>query len=281
MKNTMKGIRVLLICLTILGLGVGAWAIITRRDVRAEAAVNEQFDDAVESEPEEIDPTEAIPTVTLVPEVGDAKAEPIEPGMDLKRGSFLTDEILLQLDELITEETIDGFWVGASPVVHGDTRAFVRICLALESSEERFMFGGPTRLDFPGGSSETFYVHNDIPDEEGAACEVLEFVGVVPSDEQGDWRFTMEDVMYPLPDEGTECEVYQKLAEADKNLQDAGITVACSMGEGMTSLEIVSKPAGLSEAEAQEMIMAVVRGHHHGPWQFELPMESGNVNPIN
>ena len=208
-----------------------------------------------------------------------APVEPIEPGMDLKRGSFLTDEILLQLDELIAEEMIDGFWVGASPLVHGDSRAFVRICLALEGSEARFMFGGPTRLDFPGGSSDTFYVHNDIPDEDGAACEVLEFMGVVPSDEQGDWRFTLEDVMYPLPDEGTECDVYQRLAEADKSLRDAGITVACSTGEGMTSLEIVSKPDGLSEAEAQEMITDVVRGHHHGPWIFTLPVELGRVQP--
>ena len=278
MKKVFKIVLIVISCVAVLGLWIGIRALINKQNDGAKSIIDEQPVYAAENEPDP--PTETV--IAAETQVSPtAPVEPIEPGVDLKRGSFLTDEILLQLDELIAEETIDGFWVGASPVVHGDTRAFVRICLALEDSEARFMFGGPTRLDFPEGSSDTFYVHNDIPDEEGAACEVLEFLGVVPSDEQGDWRFTLEDVMYPLPDEGTECEVYQQLAEADKRLQDAGITVACSTGEGMTSLEIVSKPDGLSETEAQEMITDIVRGHHHGPWIFVLPMESGNVNPNN
>lgn len=278
MKKIVKISLIIIACGAVLGLGIGARALIGQQIEGARPIIDEQPVYAAEDGSDKPEETSDMLETEVT---GKVLVEPIEPGMDLKRGSFITDEILFQLNELIVNETINGVLVRVSTVVHGDTRAFIRICLSLEGSEEKLMFGGPTRLDFPGGSSETFYVHNDIPDEEGAACEVLEFVGVVPSDEQGDWRFTMEDVMYPLPDEGTECEVYQKLTEADKNLQDAGITVACSTGEGMTSLEIVSKPAGLSEAEAQEMIMAVVRGHHHGPWQFELPMESGNVNPIN
>jgi len=97
----------------------------------------------------------------------------------------LTDEIMVQLNEFTAEETIGGVWVGASPIVHGDTRAFVKVCMALEGSLERLIFGGPTRLNYPGGKSNTFFVHNDVPNEGHAACEILEFVGV-SSEGQGD-----------------------------------------------------------------------------------------------
>jgi hypothetical protein len=89
----------------------------------------------------------------------------------------------------------------------------------------------------------------------------------------------MERVMFVHPDEGTECAVYQNRAEADKDLREAGITVACNTGEGMTNLEILSKPAGLDEADAQKMVDDAVLGRHTGPWIFELPMEAGLVQP--
>lgn len=279
MKKTLKIIWILLACVVVLGLGLGVRALILQRDVRAEAAIEEQPVYAAENAFDLSTSTAAELAGGAAPQMPTATVEPIEPGLDLKRGSFLTDELLVQLDEIVAEEAIGGVWVGASNIVHGDTRAFVRVCMALEGSAERLMFSGPIWLDFPGGKSDAFFVHNDIPDEEGAACEVLEFVGVVPEMAQDGWRFTMENVMYTIPDEGTECGVYQKRAEADKRLQDAGIAVTCSHGEGMTTLEIASKPAGLSEAEAQKMIDDVVYGRYHGPWVYDLPMEPGRVQP--
>jgi hypothetical protein len=197
--------------------------------------------------------------------------------MDLKRGSFLTDEILAQLAEIVSEETIGGVWVGVSSVVQGDTRAFVKVCLALAGSQERMIVGGPTWLDFPGGKSDAYFVHNDVSDDGEAACQVLEFAGAVSDSSQDGWRFNMERVMFVHPDEGTECAVYQSRAEADVRLQEAGITVACNQGEGMTNLEILSKPAGLDEADAQKMVDDAVLGRYDGPWIFELPMEPGLV----
>ena len=275
MKNITKGIWILVTCGIALGLIFGIRALLRQDDVVV-AAVAEQLLSATEGEPES-----DMLLVVEAPETQPTAVEPIEPGIDLKRGSFLTGEIAAQLDGIVAEETVGSVWVGASQIVQGDTRAFVKICMALEGSEERLMFGGPIWLDFPGGSTDAFFVHNDLPDEDGAACQVLEFVGVSPADSQEGWRFNMESVMFALPDEGTECSVYQKRAEADQALQEAGITVACNKGEGMTNLEIVSKPAGLDEMETQEMLESAIYGRNKGPWVFDLPMETGLVQPNN
>jgi hypothetical protein len=279
MKMIMKRIWILMACVIALGLGIGVRALITQRDVKTEAAIIEQPVYAAESELDEVFAMDTEPTAEFMTEVIGVVTDPIEPGMDLKRGSFLTDEIVVQLDKIVAEKTVGSVWVGASQIVQGDTRAFVKICMALEGSEERLMFGGPIWLDFPGGTTDAFFVHNDLPDEAGAACQVLEFVGVSPDSSQEGWRFNMESVMFVLPDEGTECSVYQKRAEADQALRKAGITVACNEGEGMTNLEITDRPEGLSEAEAQEMVDSALVGHRPGPWYFELPMEPGLVQP--
>ena len=269
MKNITRGIWILVTCGIALGLIFGIRAVLRQEDVVA-AAVTEQPLPAAEGESESgLEAPEAQPTAV----------EPIEPGIDLKRGSFLTDEIAAQLDGVVAEKIVGSVWVGASQIVQGDTRAFVKVCMALDGSEERLMFGGPIWLDFPGGSTDAFFVHNDLPDEAGAACQVLEFVGVSPAESQEGWRFNMESVMFALPDEGAECGVYQKRAEADQALQEAGITVACKQGEGMPNLEITHLPEGLSEAEAQEMVDRALVGHRPGPWYFELPLEPGLVQP--
>lgn len=281
MKIFTKGIWILVACGVALGAIFGIRALVRQDDVIAQAAdeqtlyTPEAESGLAQSLPVE-SPEETSPATLPTP------VEPIEPGMDIKRGSFLTDEIVAQLDEIVREETIGGVWVGVSSVVQGDTRAFVKVCLALASSQERMMVSGPTWLDFPGGKTDAFFAHNDISDENGVACQVLEFVGVNSDKSQDGWRFNMESVIFALPDEGTECDVYQKRAEADKDLREAGITVACIKGEGMTNLEILTKPAGLDEADAQKMVDDAVLGRHNGPWIFELPMEAGlsfNLTP--
>ena len=279
MKKTSKGVLILLACVAVFGLGFGIRVIVDQRNMPAKAVIDEQPVYAIEDGEPGLPVTTAVePAERLTSKALAATSEPIEAGMDLKRGSFLTSEIMVQLNEFTAEETIGGVWVGASRIVHGDTRAFVKVCMALEGSSERLMFGGPTWLNYPGGKSNTFFVHNDVPDEGDAACEILEFVGV-SSEGQGDWRFTMENVSYTIPDEGTECDVYQERANADQSLQEAGIAVACSHGEGGTALEIASKPADLSEAEAEEMLQTAVIGRHHGPWIFDLLMEPGLIQP--
>lgn len=274
MKKIHKRIWILVACAAVLGLSFGIRALLMQGDGVAQAVVEQPVHTLEGEVGSEIESTgEASPEALPMP------VEPMEPGLDLKRGSFLTAEIVAQLDEIVSEEVVGGVWVGASRIIHGDTRAFLKICMAQEGSEERLMFGGPIWLDFPGGSTETFFVHNDVPDEDGAACQVLEFVGTSPEESQDGWRFNMESVMFALPDEGTECSVYQKRAEADQTLQDAGITVECIKGEGMTNLEIANLPAGLSETEAQEMLDTAIVGRRYGPWYFELPMEPGLVQP--
>jgi hypothetical protein len=280
MKKIIKIVLIMVSCAVIFGLGFGLWLLFVQNNVAAEAANGEQPGYTVESVVDSPFGTTVEPVEETMPELPEPTTEPIEPGLDLKRGSFLTVEIVQQLEGFAAEETIGGVWVGASSIVHGDTRAFVRVCMALEGSMERLMFGGPTWLDYPGGKVDAFFVHNDVPDEGDAACEVLEFVGVSPEGE-GDWRFTMETVMFTIPDEGTECEVYQERAAADKALQAAGITAVCEHGEGMTTLGVASKPAGMSEAEAQKMVEDAVHGRHLGPWLFDLPMEVGMVQPKN
>jgi hypothetical protein len=279
MKSGLKAVWILLGCLVVLGLGLGIRALLLRGNITVKGGMDERLVYAAVDEFDFSTSSDVVEADESVPRTPPVAVESIEPGLDLKRGSFLTDEIMVQLDELVAEETIGGIWVGASRIVHGDTRAFVRICMALDGSPERLMFGGPIRLDYPGGSSEAFFVHNDVPDERRAACEVLEFVGVVPENDRSGWRFTMENVMFTIPDEGTECDVYQKRAEADKRLQDAGVTVACSHSEGVTSLEIASKSAGLSMTEARKLMEDAAYGRYRGPWVYNLPVEVGLVRP--
>ena len=214
-----------------------------------------------------VEPTALISEITK-----SVPPEAIDPGIDLKRGSFFSEDINQQLGIPTQEQTINNVHVIISNIVRKDTRAFVKVCMELIGSNEPLDFG-TTNLGYPGGDANNFFVQTDIPNLGNARCIVLEFVGVPQGVLSEGWKLTMEWVGYLAPDEGTECDTYLRRTQSIELIKQSGIKFFCNATSGYPELQIETKPAEMSDDQANAIISQIVSGVINGPWVFATTVE--------
>lgn len=268
MKHISKSLRIIMILIAVFLSGVGV-RLLTQSTSPGTLAEEQPVFAANNISP-------LLEQIATVPkEATQSPANPdlsqLDAATDIKRGSFFSTDVTEQLSEFAAEQTIHNVWLGTSRILHSDTRAFVKVCMAQQDSSERLEFGS-ARIEFPSGKSENFFVHNDIPNERNASCQILEFVGV-PQGESGDsWRFVMEWVGYTAPNEGEECLTYQKRADSSPVLQQAGINIFCTSTTGVTDIQVRNQPSEMSQEQVQQYINEAIFGVQSGPWSFNLPV---------
>ena len=201
------------------------------------------------------------------PVVKEYTAQELE--LDGKRGSFLTENIRKQVDELTQKEVINQVEVGISDVIRYDTRAFVKMCIKNETSDEPMDFG-MINITYPGGSAANAFVHLDVDSINQARCLIFEFESIQPSILSEDWTLTMTSVVFIAPDEGTECDAFKRIAKDSEVLKQNDIAFTCEHGNGQTSVTVTSKADNLSEQQADEILHDVLHGITRGPWVFQL-----------
>jgi carboxypeptidase C (cathepsin A) len=201
------------------------------------------------------------------PVVKEYTAQELE--LDGKRGSFLTDSIRKQVAVLTQKEVVNQVEVGISDVIRYDTRAFVKMCIKQEFSDEPMNFG-MYDITYPGGSASNAFVHLDVDPIDHARCVILEIESIQPSISSDDWTLIMELVGFVAPDEGTECDTFKRRAQGSDILKQNEIAFSCDHGNGQTGVTVTSKADNLSEQQADEILHDVLYGITWGPWVFQL-----------
>lgn len=215
---------------------------------------------------ESLKPT-AGPTDSKLPNVTGQPDEPLDPGKDLKRGSFLNTASIQPFLQPDQEQVVNNARVSISTITRKDTRAFVNICMEIKGNQEKLDFG-TVYVDYPGGRAESFFVHEAEGINPNERCLTLEFVGIPTDAPSQDWKLTMEWLGFAVPDEGTECSAYLRRAEARDLLKQQGIQFTCNSASGQAEIRITKKPDALTEAQAVEIVNQVVTGVIAGPWVF-------------
>ena len=201
------------------------------------------------------------------PVVKEYTAQELE--LDGKRGTFLTENIRKQVAELTQKEVINQVEVAISDVIRYDTRAFVKMCIKQETSDEPMEFG-IFDVTYAGGIATNAYVHHDVDPMDQARCLILEVLSIPPSITSENWTLTMKNVSYVAPDEGTECDTFKRRAQGSDVLKQNEIAFSCDHGNGQTGVTVTSKADNLSEQQADEILHDVLYGITWGPWVFQL-----------
>lgn len=193
--------------------------------------------------------------------------EPLNPGNDLKRGSFLNTASIQPFVKPDQEQVVNNARVSISTITRKDTRAFVNLCMEIEGNQEKLDFG-TVYVDYPGGRTDSFFVHEAEGSNPNERCLTLEFAGIPPDVPSRDWKLTMEWLGFAVPDEGTECSAYLRRAAARDLLKQQGIQFTCNPVSGQPEIRITNKPDALTEAQAVEIVNQAVTGVISGPWVF-------------
>lgn len=215
---------------------------------------------------ESIEPTVA-PTNSILPSETAQPGDPVDPGKDLKRGSLLNTASIQPFIKPDQEQVVNDARVSISTITREDTRAFVNLCMELAGNQEKLDFG-TLYIDYPGGRTDSFFVHEAEGINTNERCLTLEFVGIPTDTPSQNWKLTMEWLGFAVPDEGTECSAYLRRAAARDLFKQQGIQFTCDSVSGQPEIRITKKPDALMEAQAAEIINRTVNGIITGPWVF-------------
>lgn len=125
-----------------------------------------------------------------------------------------------------------------------------------------------------GGSAVSEFSSSFLGREEGQEgqppqrCDVLSFY-VPPDADLSASSLTVESVgAYPAADEY--CSVYLPKIQQALNDRGTGITLDCPLVDGVATLQIVSKPEGMSQDEAEQLVFSDEFYTVRGPWSFPV-----------
>jgi len=176
-----------------------------------------------------------------------------------------------QASEANSSQTVSGFSLNLRRVWRDGKQINAEICFTLPDSsdwtvwEAHYEYAGTSISEF----SSTF-----LSSTEGQAgqpaerCDQLSFY-VPPDADLSASSLTVESVgAYPSAEEY--CSLY--LPKIQQRLTDrgTGVTLDCPVVDGAMSLQIVSKPEGMSQEEAEQLAFSDEFYTVRGPWTFPV-----------
>ena len=102
----------------------------------------------------------------------------------------------------------------------------------------------------------------------GLRCDTLTFV--VPPDADLSNTTIVIDAIAATPREGEYCSVYMPKIQDAMLARGTGITLGCADVNGVQTMQITGMPAGMTQAQAEEIIYSPEFYSVKGPWSFSF-----------
>jgi hypothetical protein len=170
-----------------------------------------------------------------------------------------------------TSQTVGGFAVNLQRAWRDGKQVNADVCFTLPDASDwtiwnaHYEYGGQTNSQF---SSSMLNRQEPSGNQAGQRCDELSFY-VPPDADLSSSSLTIESIgAYPSQDEY--CSVYLpkiQQAMADRN---TGISVDCTQQNGSMTMQITSKPANMSQQDAEQMVYSDEFYTVKGPWSFPL-----------
>jgi hypothetical protein len=176
-----------------------------------------------------------------------------------------------QASESNASQSVSGFSLNLRRAWRDGKQMNAELCFTLPDSsdwtvwEAHYEYGGTSTSEF----SSVF-----LSKEEGQAgqpsqrCDQLSFY-VPPDADLSASSLTVESVgAYPSAEEY--CSLYMPKIQQTLNDRGAGITLDCPIVDGAMSMQIVAKPDGMSQEEAEQLVFSDEFYTVRGAWTFPV-----------
>lgn len=176
-----------------------------------------------------------------------------------------------QAAEANTSQTVSGFSLNLVRAWRDGKQVNAELCFTLPDSSDWTVWAAHYEY---GGTSVSEFSSELLSKEEGAAgqpaqrCDKLSFY-VPPDADLSTSTLTVESVgAYPGADEY--CSLYMPKIQQTLNDRGVGITLDCQTTDGSSSMQILSKPEGMSQEEAEQLVYSDEFYTVRGPWIFPV-----------
>jgi hypothetical protein len=106
-----------------------------------------------------------------------------------------------------------------------------------------------------------------VEGQSGKQCDTLSFVNIPPDADLSNVAVTIDAIAAPpQPDEY--CSIYMPKIQQALNQRGIAITLDCPDVNGMQNMQITSKPADMSQEQAEQIVFSDEFYSVEGPWTF-------------
>lgn len=176
-----------------------------------------------------------------------------------------------QAAEANTSQTVGGFTLDLQRAWRDGKQVYADVCFTLPDSSNwtvsaaHLEYGGETNSEF----SESLISRQEASNGQPAQrCDELGFY-VPPDADLSAAQLTIESIgAYPSSDEY--CSTYMPKIQDALNQRGIAITLDCPDTNGTRAMQIASKPVGMSQEEAEQMVFSDEFYTVSGPWSFPV-----------
>jgi hypothetical protein len=177
-----------------------------------------------------------------------------------------------QASQSVSNQNVGGFNVSLQRAWRDGKTVYADVCFALPDASDwtiwnaHFDYSGQSITGFSASLLNSSSSANGQP---GTRCDQVSFY-VPPDADLSSASLVIESIgAYPTADEY--CSLYMPKIQQALNQRGIGITLDCKANaNGVTTMQIVSKPASMSDADAQKIVYSDEFYTVKGPWKFVL-----------
>ncbi len=177
------------------------------------------------------------------------------------------------LEALVTGErqSVSGFVVSLERFWRDGKQVYAEVCFTLPDNsdwtvwEAHLEYGGQTLSEF---STSLLRKQEAEGGQAGQRCDELGFY-VPPDADLSSASLTIASFAAP-PGGADYCSIYMPKIQQALDERGLAIQLACVEANGAMSMQIVSKPEGMSDEEAQQIVFSEEFYTIKGPWTFAV-----------
>jgi hypothetical protein len=178
----------------------------------------------------------------------------------------------VQASQPASNQSVGGFDVSLQRAWRDGKTVYADVCFALPDVSNwtiwsaHFDYSGQSITDFSASLLNTQNASNGQP---GKRCDRISFY-VPPDADLTSASLVIESIgAYPTQDEY--CSLYMPKIQQALNQRGLGIALDCKANaSGTTTMQIISKPASMSDADAQKIVYSDEFYTVKGPWTFAV-----------
>jgi len=171
-------------------------------------------------------------------------------------------------------QTSSGIEVRADRAWRDGKQVNVDVCFTLMDASDWSIWNAS--LQYPGGSILDFSstlssIQEPVEGQSGQRCDTLSFLNVPPDADLSSAIVTV-DAIAAQPRAEDYCTIYMPKIQQALTERGIAITLNCADVNGVQTMQIVSKPDTMSQAEAEQIVFSDEFYTVKGPWSFTFSL---------
>ena len=179
----------------------------------------------------------------------------------------------LQAPQINNSQAVSGYSVNLKRAWRDGKQVNADVCFTLPDTSDWTIWAA--HLDYAGQvndqfSSSMLSKQDAANGQAGSRCDELGFY-VAPDADLSSATLTVESLGAP-PTIGEYCSLYMPKIQQTLNERGIAITLNCADVNGAATMQIVSKPASMSDEDAQKIVYSDEFYTVKGPWTFQVSL---------